>query len=86
MSFRGRGGGFNRGGGGRGGGGFGRGGGGGFGRGGGGGFGRGGGRGGFNKYQDYGPPEHVVGKFIKTCNTVSIVIKTCQKLIKQSKL
>ncbi len=55
MSFRGgggrgggRGGGFNRGGG----------------RGGGFGFGggRGGGRGGFNRYQDYGPPEYVVGK------------------------
>lgn len=60
MSFRGgggrgggRGGGFNRGGGGRG-GGF---------RGGGG-FGRGGGRGGFNRQQDYGPPEYVVGKLL----------------------
>ncbi|XP_076005176.1 H/ACA ribonucleoprotein complex subunit 1 isoform X1 [Genypterus blacodes] len=77
MSFRGGGGGFNRGGRGGGGGGFGRGGGGGFGRGGGGGFGRGGGggfgrgggRGGFNKYQDYGPPDHVVavGEFMHPC-------------------
>ncbi|XP_038125012.1 H/ACA ribonucleoprotein complex subunit 1 isoform X2 [Cyprinodon tularosa] len=60
MSFRGgggRGGGFNRGGG-RG-GGF---------RGGGG-FGRGGGRGGFNRQQDYGPPERVValGEFMHPC-------------------
>ncbi|KAM4554742.1 H/ACA ribonucleoprotein complex subunit 1 [Odontesthes bonariensis] len=58
----GRGGGFNRGGGGfnRGGGGF---------RGGGGGFGRGGGRGGFNRQQDYGPPEYVVavGEFMHPC-------------------
>ena len=54
MSYRGGGGGR----------GFGRGGG--FNRGGGGrgGFGRGGGRGGFNRQQDYGPPERVVGKVI----------------------
>ncbi|CAN9514618.1 unnamed protein product [Ophioblennius macclurei] len=70
MSFRGgggRGGGFNRGGGGRGGYGGGRGG---YGGGrGGGGFGRGGGRGGFNRQQDYGPPEHVValGEFMHPC-------------------
>uniref|UniRef100_A0AAQ5Y0C7 H/ACA ribonucleoprotein complex subunit n=1 Tax=Amphiprion ocellaris TaxID=80972 RepID=A0AAQ5Y0C7_AMPOC len=67
MSFRGggggrgggRGGGFNRGGGGRGG----------FGGGRGGGFGRGGGRGGFNRQQDYGPPEYVValGEFMHPC-------------------
>lgn len=67
MSFRGGGGrggrgGFNRGGGGRG----------------GGGFGRGGGRGGFNKYQDYGPPEYVVGKIIKS--QISNVEKMLQKL------
>ncbi|XP_029298005.1 H/ACA ribonucleoprotein complex subunit 1 [Cottoperca gobio] len=75
MSFRGGGG---RGG--RGGGGFSRGGGGGYGggrgggggyRGGGGGFGggRGGGRGGFNRQQDYGPPEYVVGvgEFVHPC-------------------
>ncbi|RVE67695.1 hypothetical protein OJAV_G00105710 [Oryzias javanicus] len=67
---RGRGGGFNRGGGGgfnRGGGGFNRGGGG-FNRGGGG-FGRGGGRGGYNRQQDYGPPERVVavGEFMHPC-------------------
>ncbi|XP_056625929.1 H/ACA ribonucleoprotein complex subunit 1 [Triplophysa dalaica] len=76
MSFRGgggrggsRGGSFNRGGG-RG-GGFGGGRGGGFGGGRGGGFGggRGGGRGGFNRQQDYGPPEHVVavGEFMHPC-------------------
>lgn len=64
MSFRGggggRGGGFNRGGG-RGGG---------FGGGRGGGFGGGrGGRGGFNRNQDYGPPEYVValGEFMHPC-------------------
>lgn len=82
MSFRGgggrgggRGGGFNRGGGGRGGGG-GYGGGYGGGRGGGGGFGRGGGRGGFNR-QDYGPPEYVVGKLIKsqTSNVEKMLLK-----------
>lgn len=73
MSFRGggggRGGGFNRGGGGRG-GGFGGGRGGGFGGGRGGGFGGGrGGRGGFNRNQDYGPPEYVValGEFMHPC-------------------
>ncbi|KAF5891963.1 Alcohol dehydrogenase class-3, partial [Clarias magur] len=73
MSFRGGGGRGGRGGGfGRGGGGFGRGGGG-FGRGGGGGRGgfggRGGGRGGFNRQQDYGPPEYVValGEFMHPC-------------------
>ncbi|XP_056328928.1 H/ACA ribonucleoprotein complex subunit 1 [Danio aesculapii] len=72
MSFRGggggRGGGFNRGGG-RG-GGFGGGRGGGFGGGRGGGFGGGrGGRGGFNRNQDYGPPEYVValGEFMHPC-------------------
>ncbi|GAB0188979.1 H/ACA ribonucleoprotein complex subunit 1 [Grus japonensis] len=62
MSFRGRGGGFNRGGGGgdRGG----------FNRGGRGGFGRGGGRGGFNRGgYDQGPPERVVllGEFMHPC-------------------
>ncbi|XP_067237206.1 H/ACA ribonucleoprotein complex subunit 1 [Chanodichthys erythropterus] len=80
MSFRGgggRGGGFNRGGGGRGGGfgggrggGFGGGRGGGFGGGRGGGFGGGrGGRGGFNRNQDFGPPEYVVavGEFMHPC-------------------
>ncbi|CAL8261708.1 unnamed protein product [Lota lota] len=81
MSFRGGGGGFSRGGGGGygggggGGGGYGgrggggRGGGGFGGRGGGGGF-RGGGRGGgFNRQQDYGPPEYVVavGEFVHPC-------------------
>ncbi|NP_957269.2 H/ACA ribonucleoprotein complex subunit 1 [Danio rerio] len=74
MSFRGggggRGGGFNRGGGGGRGGGFGGGRGGGFGGGRGGGFGGGrGGRGGFNRNQDYGPPEYVValGEFMHPC-------------------
>ncbi|KAM9741097.1 H/ACA ribonucleoprotein complex subunit 1 [Menidia menidia] len=65
MSFRGGGGrGGGRGGGGRG-GGFNRGGG----FRGGGGFGRGGGRGGFNRQQDYGPPEYVVavGEFMHPC-------------------
>ncbi|XP_076877134.1 H/ACA ribonucleoprotein complex subunit 1 [Brachyhypopomus gauderio] len=61
MSFRGRGGrggGFNRGG--RGGGGY---------RGGGYGGGGYGGRGGFNRYQDFGPPEYVValGEFVHPC-------------------
>lgn len=76
MSFRGgggrgggRGGGFNRGGGGRGGGGFGR---------GGGGFGRGGGRGGYNRQQDYGPPEYVVGKIMLPL--IGIVLKQADKI------
>ncbi|XP_067313419.1 H/ACA ribonucleoprotein complex subunit 1 isoform X2 [Pseudorasbora parva] len=87
MSFRGgggrgggRGGGFNRGGGGFGGGrggGYGGGRGGGFGGGRGGGFGGGrGGRGGFNRNQDYGPPEYVVavGEFVHPCED-DIVLK-----------